>query len=113
MKAKAKARAITTVQQGQIIQRVLVEGWSTADAAAAFDVEERLAAAWVADYRRHGMASLHRAPSRSLLAEIFWLKLERPLAAVLRRMMGGLRRLFVCEPVVQPSPLRRSQDDRS
>jgi len=109
---KAKARTITAVQQGQIIQRVLVGGWSTAEVAAAFDLEERLVAAWVADYRRHGMASLHRAASRSLIAEIFWLKLERPLAAALRRMASGLRRVFVREPVVQPSPLRRSQDDR-
>jgi transposase-like protein len=113
MKTKAKARTITAVQQGQIIQRVLVEGWSIAEAAAAFALEERLVAAWVADYRRHGMASLHRAASRSLVAEIFWLKLERPLAAALRRMMGGLRRLFVREPAVRPSPLRLSQDDRS
>ena len=59
-----KARTLTKVQQGQIIQRVLVDGWSTAAAAAAFDIETRLVKTWVADYRRHGMASLYRPPSR-------------------------------------------------
>jgi transposase-like protein len=112
MRLGKKARTITTVQQGQIIQRVLVDGWSTAAAAAAFDLEERLVAAWIADYRRHGMASLQRAPSRSLAAEIFRLKLARPVSAALRRMAGGLRRAFVREPPAQLSPLRRSHDDR-
>ena len=112
MKRPGKTRTITAVQQGQIIQRVLVDGWSIADVAAAFDLEKRLVAAWVAAYRRHGMASLHRTPSRSLVAEIFRLRLTRPLVAGWRRVTGGLRRVFVPEPVARLSPLRRSQDDR-
>jgi hypothetical protein len=112
MKLSAKARAITTVEQAQIIQRVLVDRWSTAEAAAAFGLEKRLVAAWVADYRRHGMASLQRAPSRSLAAEIFRLRLAQPLAALWRRNAGGLRRLFVRKPAAEPAPLRRLQDDR-
>jgi transposase-like protein len=113
MKSSTKARTITVVQQAQIVQRVLVDGWSTAEAAAAFDLEKRLVAAWVAAYRRHGMASLHRTSSRSLVAEIFRLRLARPLATGWRRVTGGLRRVFVPEPVAQLSPLRRSQDERT
>ncbi|HJU16584.1 MAG TPA: helix-turn-helix domain-containing protein [Stellaceae bacterium] len=112
MKLSARARTITTVEQAQIIQRVLVERWSTAEAAAAFGLEKRLVAAWVADYRRHGMASLQRAPSRSLTAEIFRLKLAQPLAALWRRSSGGVRRLVVRKPVAEPAPLRLLNDDR-
>lgn len=112
-KRSIRTCTITTAQQGQIIQRVLVDGWSPAEAAAAFGVEARIVKTWVADYRRHGMASLHRAPSRSFLAEIFRCRLARPLAAGWRRMTGGLRRLFIPEPPAPLAPLRRSQDDRS
>jgi transposase-like protein len=111
MKASKKARPISPVQKGQIIQRVLVDRWSIAAAAAAFDLEERRVAAWVADYRRHGMASLRNAPSRSLTAEIFRLKLTQPLTLAWRRLAGGVRRVFR-EPATQPSPLRRLHDDR-
>jgi hypothetical protein len=113
MKRSRKTRTITKVQQGQIIQRVLVDGWSPAEAAAAFDLEARLVKTWVADYRRHGMASLYRPPSRWLATEIFRRKLAWPLAAGLRRVAGALRRVFVREPVAPPSPLRRGREDRS
>jgi transposase-like protein len=112
MKASKKMRLITNVQKGQIIQRVLVDRWSIAAAAAAFDLEERRVAAWIADYRRHGMASLRNAPSRSLAAEIFRLKLAQPLTLAWRRLAGGLRRVFVREPAAPPSPLRRLPEDR-
>ena len=46
-----------------IVQRVLVDGWSAAEAAAVFRVEERQVARWVAAYRRRGMASLRRTPA--------------------------------------------------
>jgi hypothetical protein len=113
MKVSKKTRAITKVQQGQIIQRVLVDGWSPAEAAAAFGLETRRVKTWVADYRRRGMASLHRPPSRWLATEIFWRKLAWPLAAGLRRVAGTLRRVFVREPGVPPASLRRSHEDRS
>jgi transposase-like protein len=113
MKVAKKTRAITKLQQGQIVQRVLVDGWSPAEAAAAFGLEARLVKTWVADYRRRGMASLHRPPSRSLATELFRRKLAWPLAAGLRRVAGALRRLFVREPVAPPSPLRRGREDRS
>lgn len=111
-KISKKTRIITQVQQGQIIQRVLVDGWSPAEAAAAFDLEARLVKTWVADYRRHGMASLYRPPSRSLATEIFRRRLAWPLSAGLRRVAGTLRRVFVREPVAEPSPLRQVPDDR-
>ena len=111
-KASKKARPITKVQQGQIIQRVLVDGWSPAEAAAVFGLEVRLVKTWVADYRRHGLASLHRPPSGSLATEIFRRRLAWPLAASLHRMRGALRRVFVRDPVAAPSLLRQDHDDR-
>jgi transposase-like protein len=112
MKASKKVCPITPVQKGQIIQRVLVDRWSIAAAAAAFNIEKRFVAAWVADYRRHGMASLRNTPSRSLTAEIFRLRLAQPLALAWRRLAGSVRRVFVCEPAAQSSPPRHLHDDR-
>src|SRR5580658_1036939 len=54
----SRQRTIAAAQRGHIIQRVLIEGWSTAEAAVMFDVEERRVTKWVADYNRWGMASL-------------------------------------------------------
>jgi hypothetical protein len=64
-KLRDRRQTIMPAQRGQIVQRVLVDGWSAAKAAAAFEVEERWVAAWVADYRRHGMASLRRDETAS------------------------------------------------
>ena len=101
-------RAITAAQRGQIVQRVLVDGWSAARAAAAFGVEERLVAAWVAAYRRDGMASLRHNPSRTLAGEAFARWLWRPLANLWRTT---LFRPYRDRPA-EPSPLRGSRDDR-
>ncbi|HEX6440546.1 MAG TPA: helix-turn-helix domain-containing protein [Stellaceae bacterium] len=49
---------ITAAQRAQLIQRVLVDGWSPAQVARSCGFEERQIARWVADYRRRGMASL-------------------------------------------------------
>ena len=54
----ATSRSIGVTQRAQIIQRVLVDGWTPAEAAKACGVEERRISRWVADYRRYGMASL-------------------------------------------------------
>jgi transposase len=73
--------------RGQIVQRVLVDGWSTAQAAASFGIGERQVVRWVAAYRRHGMASLRdegtaeHAPSR-------WL---RRLRIAIRRTLAAQR----------------------
>jgi transposase-like protein len=106
-------RAITIAQRGQIIQRVLVDGWTSAAAAQSFGVPERLVDLWVADYRRDGMASLRHKPGKTIAAEIVLVTFSRPLRAVLRRISIALRRCFTIEPHVQPLPLHRSTKDGS
>lgn len=54
----AKSCDVAAARRGQIIQRVLVDGWSPAETAAVFGVGEREIVRWVAAYRRRGMASL-------------------------------------------------------
>jgi transposase len=103
---------ITTARRGQIVQRVIVDGWTTARAAAAFDMPRRLVEIWVADYRRHGMASLRRVPRRTVAAEVIELRLLRPVAATLHRLSRALRRLFARRRRVAPGSLRGSNDDR-
>jgi transposase-like protein len=103
--------AITAAQRGQIIQRVIVDGWTSAAAASSFGVSKRLVDIWVADFRRNGMASLRREPGRTAAATILQLTVARPLRAILRKMSSGLRRPFAVEPIVQPLPLRRSNED--
>jgi transposase-like protein len=104
--------AITAARRGQIVQRVIVDGWTTARAAASFDVPKRLVEVWVADYRRHGMASLRRVPRRRIAAEIVELRLLGPVTAMLRRMSRGLRRLFARRRRAEAASLRGSTDDR-
>jgi hypothetical protein len=82
-------REIAAAQRGQIIQRVLVDGWSAAQAAEAFDIQERQVMRWVADYRRHGMASLHQDYATESPRHR-WI---RGLCGALLRCFGGLRRI--------------------
>jgi transposase-like protein len=106
--ASRQRRTVTPARRGQIVQRVLVDGWTAKQAAAASGVDERTVAAWVAAYRRDGMASLHRDPSKtSAIASRLW----RPLSALLRRLAGALRRPGR-RSEVGPSPLPRPHDDR-
>jgi hypothetical protein len=103
----SKSCGIAAAQRGQIIQRVLVDGWSTAQAAAVFGLPERRIARWVADYRRHGMASLREDDS----GERLWQRWIRRLRGAVTRGYGGLRRGF---GLVEPAPcieLRRSADE--
>jgi hypothetical protein len=104
----SKGRGIAAARRGQIIQRVLVDGWSTAQAAAAFGLQERRVARWVADYRRHGMASLRQDDS----AERFDQRWLRHICTAVARCIGGLRRGF---GLVEPAScvvLRRTGDER-
>jgi hypothetical protein len=78
--------------RGQIVQRVLVDGWSAAQAAAAFEVGERQVVRWVAAYRRHGMASL-RDDLAAQPAPWRWL----------RRLHLGLRRMGAARGDAPPS----------
>jgi hypothetical protein len=103
----AKGRDVAAVQRGQIIQRVLVDGWSAAQAAEVFDIQERQVTRWVADYRRHGMASL-REEYATESPQHRWM---RALRGWLLRWFGGLRRI-ASRP--EPAPcivLRRIGDD--
>jgi transposase len=97
---------ITTAQRGQLIQRVLVDGWTTAQVASSYGVSKRLVEVWVADFRKNGMSSLRHQPSQTIAAEI-----SRSLWTALRRISICLRRSFTGEPTVQPLPLRRSNED--
>ena len=104
----SKSCGIAAAQRGQIIQRVLVDGWSAAQAAAAFGLQERRVARWVADYRRHGMASLREDEA----AERGYLRWLRRIYNAVSRCVGGLRRGF---GLVEPAPcieLRRTGDKR-
>jgi len=103
----AKGRDVAAAQRGQIIQRVLVDGWSAAQAAEVFDIQERQVTRWVADYRRHGMASL-REEYATESPQHRWM---RALRGWLLRWVGGLRRIAT-RP--EPAPcivLRRTGDD--
>jgi transposase-like protein len=105
--------AITPAQRGQIVQRVIIDGWTSAEVASSFNVSKRLVDVWVSDFRRNGMASLRRVPGRTAAATILQLIVARPMRAILRKMSSGLRRPVAVEPVVQPLPLRRSNEDAS
>ena len=111
-KRSAKRVSLTPAQRGQIVQRVMVDGWTSADAAAAVGLPERLVDAWVADYRRDGMASLRHVPRKTVAAEILRLWLGRPVHVVSRLISNGRRRLFARRQLTSPSSLDRLNDDR-
>ena len=105
-------RAISAARRGHIVQHVIVDGWTIARTAAAFDMPPRLVEIWVAAYRRHGMASLRRAPRRTVVAERLELVLFRPIAAIWRRVSSGSRRLFAPRRHAAPASMRAFKDDR-
>jgi transposase-like protein len=114
MKSNAAIRSsFTPAQRGQIVQRIIVDGWTYGQAAAAFGVREGLVAAWVAEYRRYGMASLRDHPGKTTAAELVRVRLVRPVRSLCRGLSSGLRSLLACESPVAPSPLRRRHDDRT
>jgi hypothetical protein len=113
MKAvSSQPQHLTPAQRGQIVQRVIVDHWSTADAAAAAGVPEHLVAAWVADFRRHGMASLRRRPGTSATGDFVRRRILGPLRLALRAVAGGTLGLLAPQRPLPPLPIRRSQDDR-
>jgi len=112
-KHSARSHNLSAAERGHIVQQVIVEGRSIEDVAAASRVSERLVAAWVAGYRRHGMASLRRRPRKSVAAEMFELSMLRPVRAVLRGVSVSIRWLFSsASRPVPPSSIRRMPDDR-
>jgi len=81
-------RNITAAQRGQIIQRVMVDGWSPVQAAAVYGVPEQHVVRWVGAYRRYGMASLRdegaaKGPRRR------WSSGFRALAARIAAALSG------------------------
>jgi hypothetical protein len=106
-----RRRTITIAQRGQIIQRVIVDGWTSAAVAASFGVPKRLVDVWVADFRLHGMASLRRESGTTIAAEMVWLTMSRLMRAFLRKISTGLRRLVAIDPLAQPLSLQRSNKD--
>jgi hypothetical protein len=99
-------QTITIAQRAQIIQRVLVDGWTTAQVASSYGLPKRVVEVWVADFRKNGMSSLRHQPGQTIAAEIW-----RSLSTALRRLGIGLRRSFAGEPAVQLLPLRRSNQE--
>ena len=84
---ETNTRGIAAVRRGQILQRILVDGWTPAEAADFLGVGERQVVQWVAAYRRDGMASLRGDPA-SEPARCRW---ARRLRGVMARVFAGLR----------------------
>src|SRR5690242_10547215 len=93
---------ITPAQRGQIVQRVIVDGWSSAQAAHTIGVPRRVVEAWVAEFRRNGMASLHYDPGQTFSPQIVRIAVSRPIRMMWRKISIGLRRSLLLEPHVQP-----------
>jgi hypothetical protein len=103
---------LSPAQRGLAVQRVIVDGWTVAAAAAAAGVPERFVAAWVADFRQDGMASLRQRPGKTIAAEYVHRRLLRPTRLGLRGIGSIVRWLFALEGPVPPYPIRHSRDDR-
>ena len=84
---ETNTRDISAVRRGQIIQRILVDGWSPAQAADFLGVGERQVVRWVAAYRRSGMASLRGDPA----SERTPCRRVRRLWVMMVRVLTGLR----------------------
>jgi transposase-like protein len=98
---------LTIAQRAQIIQRVLVDGWTIAEVATSYGVPKRLVDSWVADFRKSGMSSLRHQPGQTIATEI-----ARSLRTALRRISIGIRRSSTVAPVVEPLPMRQLNRDR-
>ena len=113
-KLQSGDRTISVAQRGQIIQRVIVEGWTSAEVARSFGIPKRVVDVWVADFRRHGMGSLRQNTGRTAAVEMVHFMVSRPLRIILRRISLSLHRLgatAAADPPPQPLPLRRSNKD--
>jgi len=103
---------MTVARRALIVQCVLVDGWTAAEAAARFGISERQVNVWVADFRRSGMTSLRRAPGKTLAAQILHLTILRLAHGIASRVAGALRRRRLRTRLPQPLPMRRLNDDR-
>ena len=104
---RANNRAIGVARRGQIIQRILVDGWTVGEAASVFEVGERQVARWVAAYRRDGMASLRDGlPGASGHAS----RLARLWTMLVHNLTGARERLRRPEPATCVELRRRGED---
>jgi len=110
--APAQRRTITVARRALIVQRILVDGWTSAEAAAALGISEREVDLWVADFRRSGMTSLRRAPAKTLASHIVPLMISQPVRGIALRTASTLRRLLLRERRSEPLSLQRLNDDR-
>src|SRR5687767_7872897 len=85
----AKTREIPPVQRGQVIQRILVDGWSPEEAAASLGIAERQVVRWVAAYRQRGMASLRGEVAAEQAPRRWARRLRVMLVRNVARMRGG------------------------
>jgi transposase-like protein len=108
----ARPRTIPLARRALIVQRVLVDGWTSAEAAGVFGISERQVDIWVAEFRRDGMRSLRRSSGKALPAEIIHIAISRPVRGLASRIANGLRHLFLRNPLQQSLPRQRSNDDR-
>ncbi|HEX3537531.1 MAG TPA: helix-turn-helix domain-containing protein [Stellaceae bacterium] len=107
-KLRDKDLTMAAARRGQIVQRVLVDGWTVRQTASVFEINERCVARWVAAYRRRGMASLRCDDTAS---ERLWRRLILFTRRCLPQGFVSMREL-VKRP--QPAPcvvLRRDHDD--
>jgi hypothetical protein len=89
-RVSSNLRDITPAQRGQIIQHVLVDGWSPAQAAAVYGIGELHVARWVAAYRRHGMASLRDDTAADGSSRRWRRRLRALTARVLATLYGDI-----------------------
>jgi hypothetical protein len=66
--------------------------------------------AWVADFRRNGMASLRRERGRTLATLIIHLAFSRPVQAILHKISMRPLRSHLLETPVQLLPVGRSNN---
>lgn len=109
---RSQPSALTAAQRGAIVQRVIVDGWTAAEAAAATGLPERLVADWVAEFRRRGMASLRHRPGKTVAEGYLHWRLLWPARAILRGLAATMAWVFASQRRTPPSPIRQSRDDR-
>jgi transposase-like protein len=110
----SRDRTISIAQRGQIVQRVIVEGWTSADVARCFGIPKPVVDGWVSDFRRYVMASLRQSTGRTAAVEMVYLTVSRPLRTILRKIWLSRRPVgatHAANPLPQPLPLRRSNED--
>ncbi|MBV8334208.1 MAG: helix-turn-helix domain-containing protein [Alphaproteobacteria bacterium] len=110
-RASVQPCTVTMARRALIVQRVLVDGWSTAEAASAFGVSKRLVDVWVANYRLHGMASLRRSSGETLASQIVQLTIWQPIRGLVGRGAAAIRRLFIRNRTPELLALHRPNEE--